>query len=84
MKQIEYNSIMNQLSHNNSDLICGGELLSPQQTLEMLNLYNHDFLVPNHNRKVNEDEEIKEILNYDRDMHEDHKLIINSVVSPDH
>jgi hypothetical protein len=46
MKQIEYNSIMNQLSHNNSDMIRGGELLSPQQTLEMLNLYNHDFLMP--------------------------------------
>ena len=42
-------------------MIRGGELLSPQQTLEMLNLYNHDFLVPNNHQKVNEDEEIKEI-----------------------
>ena len=62
MKQIEYNSILNQLSHNNSDLIRGGELLSPQQTMEMLNLYNHDFLMPpsHHYAVPQSEEDVKE------------------------
>lgn len=84
MKQIEYNSILNQLSqNNNSEIIRGGELLSPQQTIEMLNFYNNDFLFPANHNQSKEDYRDLELQNYERDMKDDHRLIINSVVSPD-
>ncbi len=58
MKQIEYNSILNQLSqNNNSEIIRGGELLSPQQTIEMLNFYNNDYLFPTNQMALNQSKE---------------------------
>lgn len=49
----------------------------------MLNFYNNDFQFPTNHNQSKEDYRDLELQNYERDMKEDHRLIINSVVSPD-